>query len=217
MQPYFIPYAGYFRLFAATDLFVIYDCVQFTRRGWIHRNQLYDHNDVLQWLTLPFTKAPQTVSISELSFANDASARMSDQMQRFPIFNSSPYLTSHFTSLLFDFAQNPTSYICHLLKHVCETLGLPFNIAYSTDLNLPPEIKGQDRIINIAKQYGATEYVNLSGGRKLYETDVFKNHGMKLKFLSEYQGPSDSMLERLMRQNSSELRKDILTQSTIND
>jgi hypothetical protein len=34
MQPYFIPYAGYFRLFAATDLFVIYDCVQFPRRGW---------------------------------------------------------------------------------------------------------------------------------------------------------------------------------------
>jgi hypothetical protein len=42
MQPYFIPYAGYFRLFAATDLFVIYDCVQFARRGWVHRNRLPD-------------------------------------------------------------------------------------------------------------------------------------------------------------------------------
>ncbi|MEL6186537.1 MAG: WbqC family protein, partial [Myxococcota bacterium] len=26
MQPYFMPYLGYFRLFAATDLFVVYDC-----------------------------------------------------------------------------------------------------------------------------------------------------------------------------------------------
>jgi hypothetical protein len=40
MQPYFIPYAGYFRLFAASDLFVIYDCVQFPRRGWVQRNRL---------------------------------------------------------------------------------------------------------------------------------------------------------------------------------
>ena len=29
MQPYFMPYAGYFRLFAAADLFVALDCVQF--------------------------------------------------------------------------------------------------------------------------------------------------------------------------------------------
>ena len=42
MQPYFIPYAGYFRLFAASDLFVIYDCVQFPRRGWVHRNKLIE-------------------------------------------------------------------------------------------------------------------------------------------------------------------------------
>ena len=33
MQPYFFPYAGYFRLFAHVDEFVIFDCVQFRRRG----------------------------------------------------------------------------------------------------------------------------------------------------------------------------------------
>jgi hypothetical protein len=33
MQPYFMPYAGYFRLFAAADVFVLFDCVQFPRRG----------------------------------------------------------------------------------------------------------------------------------------------------------------------------------------
>ena len=37
MQPYFMPYAGYFRLFAAADVFVLFDCVQFPRRGWVHR------------------------------------------------------------------------------------------------------------------------------------------------------------------------------------
>jgi hypothetical protein len=37
MQPYYYPYAGYFRLFAATDLFVIYDCVQWNRQGRVHR------------------------------------------------------------------------------------------------------------------------------------------------------------------------------------
>ena len=57
MQPYFIPYAGYFRLFAASDLFVIYDCVQFPRRGWVHRNRLLDRSGKLRWLTLPLDRA----------------------------------------------------------------------------------------------------------------------------------------------------------------
>lgn len=42
MQPCFIPYVGYFRLFAASDLFVICDCVQFPRRDGVHRNRLLD-------------------------------------------------------------------------------------------------------------------------------------------------------------------------------
>ena len=59
MQPYFIPYAGYFRLFQSVDLFVVYDCIQFARRGYVHRNQLPNFTDELSWITLPLAKAPQ--------------------------------------------------------------------------------------------------------------------------------------------------------------
>ena len=72
MQPYFLPYAGYFRLFAATDLFVIYDCVQFPRRGWVHRNRLVDASGKERWLTLPLAKVPQRTLIRDLCFASDA-------------------------------------------------------------------------------------------------------------------------------------------------
>jgi hypothetical protein len=40
MQPYFFPYAGYFRLLQAADHFVLLDCVQFPRRGRVHRTQV---------------------------------------------------------------------------------------------------------------------------------------------------------------------------------
>jgi hypothetical protein len=39
MQPYFLPYPGYFRLFAAADQVALFDCVQFPRRGWVHRSR----------------------------------------------------------------------------------------------------------------------------------------------------------------------------------
>ena len=60
MQPYFVPYAGYFRLFAAADVFVAYDCVQFPRRGWVHRNRLPTATGMSDWLTLPVRNARAT-------------------------------------------------------------------------------------------------------------------------------------------------------------
>ncbi len=40
MHPYFFPYIGYFQLINAVDRFVIYDDVNFIRRGWINRNRI---------------------------------------------------------------------------------------------------------------------------------------------------------------------------------
>src|SRR5215207_8721062 len=85
MQPYFIPYAGYFRLFAASDLFVIYDCVQFPRRGWVHRNRLPDATGQESWLTLPLAKAPRDVRIRDLRFSADADQILADRMRRIPL------------------------------------------------------------------------------------------------------------------------------------
>lgn len=35
MQPYFLPYIGYLQLINAVDTFVVYDNIQYTRKGWI--------------------------------------------------------------------------------------------------------------------------------------------------------------------------------------
>jgi len=76
MQPYFNPYAGYFRLLAAADLFVNYDCVQFPRRGWVYRNRLPDSNGAAGWLTLPLEKAPRSATFGDLRFPADSIARL---------------------------------------------------------------------------------------------------------------------------------------------
>src|SRR6478672_877532 len=84
MQPYFIPYAGYFRLFAASDLFVIYDCVQFQREGWVHRNRLTDPFGANRWLTLPLEKSPLATPIRDLRFVPDAKEVLGRRLQTFP-------------------------------------------------------------------------------------------------------------------------------------
>lgn len=212
MQPYFIPYAGYFRLFHAVDLFVIYDCVQFTRRGYIHRNQLLNSNGEATWLTLPLARAPQDILISALTFSSDAKQRMQEQTNKFPIFKNDRYLNNEFNQKIMDFSVSPVRYITHLLKLTCSLLNLNFNVVHSSELNIPSELKGQDRILFIAKHFKTTEYINAPVGRSLYDAASFGSHNIKLTFLSDYEGPKQSILARLFSEDLTILRKEIISQ-----
>ena len=70
-----LPTAKYFRL-AEADVVCILDCVQFPRRGWVHRNRLPGVAGHAHWLTLPLAKGPINVRIADLRFAEDAEAAL---------------------------------------------------------------------------------------------------------------------------------------------
>lgn len=212
MQPYFMPYAGYFRLFHATDLFVIYDCVQFPRRGWVHRNQLINYQNTLQWLTLPIAKAAQTTKIKDLTFSDQSVEVWQDQKTRFPVFSQLTKIDPTLSHSLENFHVTPTDYLELHLKKICQLLGFKFNTIRSSSLHLPDELKGQDRILAIAKHFNANTYLNAPGGRELYDEEVFKHHNIKLEFLSNYKGIFTSILHRAVSEDKTTLYKEIIEQ-----
>ena len=116
MQPYFIPYTGYFRLLSETDQFVIYDCVQFQRRGWLHRNKLSDKNGTLQWLTLPLEKAPQSLIIRDLKLVSDAEAEIAHRLEKFSLKSSDVQFQQQVLQKLVPSSLDAVDYICDLLQ-----------------------------------------------------------------------------------------------------
>ena len=44
MQPYFMSYNGYWQLLHAVDTFVVYDNIQYTKKGWINRNRFLSNS-----------------------------------------------------------------------------------------------------------------------------------------------------------------------------
>ena len=209
MQPYFLPYAGYFRLFAASDLFVIYDCVQFPRRGWVHRNRLMDSSGNSRWLTLPLQRAPQSVLIRDLEFPADARETFAARLRPFPLTAKCPANAAPVLEAMRDVGGRPVDYLERLLKRVVDTLGLPWNVVRSTALAIPESLHGQDRILEIVKRLGARRYVNASGGRSLYDCKAFEAIGIELEFLADYDGPSDSILTRILTENRNDIAAQI--------
>ncbi|MBW4093672.1 MAG: WbqC family protein [Proteobacteria bacterium] len=213
MQPYFVPYAGYFRLFAATDLFVLYDCVQFPRRGWLHRNQLRDTRGESQWLTLPLRKAPQDVLIHDLRFRDTAAADMDGQFPRFPALALAAALP--LMQQFRDLSGTPLDHIERLLRYAAEQLGLPWRVLRSSSLGVDPALRGQDRILAIAGRLGAACYVNAPGGRALYDTASFNAAGIALRFLEPHLGSYASIAERLATEPPAAIAAEIVAGSRL--
>lgn len=208
MQPYFLPYAGYFRLFAASDLFVIYDCVQFPRRGWVHRNRLVDARGVERWVTLPLAKAPRHVLIRDLRFPHDASDLLAGRLRPFRL-ETEDHEVQEILAATREVRGSPIDYLEQLLKSVVTYLGLRWSVMRSSALQVPTGMRGQQRILEIARRLGAARYVNSPGGTKLYDYNTFAEAGMELCFLDQYRGPSSSILTRLIEEPRDTLAADI--------
>ena len=69
MQPYFFPYIGYFQLINSVNEFVIYDNIEFAKKGWINRNQIL-RQDQAHKFVLPLEKASQNRLINEIPIAD---------------------------------------------------------------------------------------------------------------------------------------------------
>src|SRR5687768_6232595 len=74
MQPYFLPYLGYYQLVNAVDTFVFFDDVNFIKKGWIHRNQVLVNGEAHKF-TIPLKDASQNKKIYEVHLSDYAAWR----------------------------------------------------------------------------------------------------------------------------------------------
>jgi len=210
MQPYFFPYAGYFRLFSSVDEFVIFDCVQFPRRGRVHRTQVIGPACTVEWLTLPLAYHAREVLIRDLAFSSDARDRLDERLARLDwIHTTSGPAADRIRAFLYSPLESVIDYLEAGLRLVTEVLGLSACISRSSALNLAPSLRGQARVIAAAKSVGATHYVNSPGGQALYDANSFADAGIELAFLSPYEGRFFHLLPSLMTRNLAEIRRDI--------
>jgi hypothetical protein len=216
MQPYFMPYAGYYRLFEAADVFVMFDCVQFPRRGWVHRNRFPLCDGRLDWLTLPVARCARETRIDELAFAPDADARLVVDIQRFPELSKACSQRSALLDLVTNIGTGTLAdYLCGQLRTVAAMLGLSKTVIRSSQLSIDAGTRGQARVIAIAKAIGATRYVNSPGGRELYDAQSFADHGIELKFLNPFQASTHSVLTLLLADSAANVASMIRHQTTL--
>jgi len=184
MQPYFLPYIGYWQLLSAVDRFVVYDNIQYTKKGWINRNRfLRDGGDAL--FTVPLKKGSDFLTIVERSIADEFEPRallnpLASAYRQAPFFDSAFPLLESIVSAA---PRNLFEYLLNSLRAMAAWLDIATPIVVSSTVAIDHGLKGESRVLALCRAMDATRYVNAIGGRQLYAVDSFARQGIDLKFI----------------------------------
>lgn len=185
MQPYFLPYIGYFQLINAVDLFVICDDVNYIKNGWINRNRILLANKDYKF-TVPIEKQSQNKLINELTIYNGNLSKKNLLTSFEYAYKKAPHF-KEIHPLLKDIILNEenhlSNYITYSLKKISNFLDLDTKIILSSHINKNINLKKQDKILEMCHILQATDYINAIGGVSLYDKKIFKKNKINLFFL----------------------------------
>ena len=185
MQPYFLPYIGYWQLIHAVDTFVACDNIKYTKQGWINRNRFLQHGKI-EIFSLPLKRDSDSLNIDQRYLADSFPADRQKLLRRFEsAYRLAPNHTEGMdllsTCLLCD-ETNLFNYLFHSIKQVCGYLDIKTELIVSSSLSMNHGLKAEERVMATCKVLEATDYLNLSGGKSLYDKQHFAEHGIRLHF-----------------------------------
>lgn len=183
MQPYLFPYIGYWQLINYSDIFVLYDDVNYFKGGFINRNYIL-FNGKKQRFTLNLRKASINKKINEISVLKNNHKKIIKTIEY--AYSKAKYFNNVFPMLkeiLSNNEENLVNYIEYSIQLISNYLNINCKIKKSSSIEKKNYLTGKEKIIDICKIINCKQYINLYGGIKLYRKTDFEKNGIQLKFL----------------------------------
>lgn len=184
MQPYFLPYIGYWQLLNSVDEFIIYDNIQYTKKGWFNRNR-YLKNGKDDVFSIPLKKDNDFLNVDKRIISNEYNKKkLIAQFQN--AYSKAPYrkdVMDIFEEIINFDNDNLFEYIYNSVIKVSQYLDINTNIVKSSTICINHSLKGQNKVLALCKSENANIYINAIGGKELYCKEVFANENIELKFI----------------------------------
>lgn len=187
MQPYVLPYIGYFQMISAVDKFVFYDDVNFIKKGWINRNKILVNNKDFTF-SIPLTKISQNVSINKTDINLDRFEEWKQKFVQTLKFNykKAPHfvaVNAQIENLLATDSKTISQFAIESVITISKYLEINTEFLVSSERYDNKHLERQERLIDICEQENATHYINALGGQDLYSKDSFMRKGVQLNFI----------------------------------
>jgi hypothetical protein len=190
MQPYFMPYLGYFSLIKNTERFILLDAVQFIYHGWIERNRILKPGGGWQYISVPLEKHRRAAVIRDVKIygGEDWRIKIARQVEHYK--KKAPYYKQTLEVIMESLncaTDSITRLNAHCLKTVCGYLGINGRISVFSDMGLEIErpLVADEWALNLCKILagGGVEYWNPEGGAAFFNTEKYVKAGINIKFI----------------------------------
>jgi len=185
MQPYFLPYIGYFQLINAVDIFLLYDDVNYIMRGWINRNRILLNNEAYLF-SIPIEKPSQNKLINETRILFNEKDRINLLKTIQLAYKKAPMFDEIYPMIEDIIKFNDTDltrFIQNSIIKISNYADIKTKIIRSSGIEKNNSLTGEEKILEICKQLYANIYINSYGGYNLYSTENFDRAGINLKFI----------------------------------
>lgn len=186
MQPYFFPYIGYFQLMHAVDQFIVYDNIEFTKRGWINRNRVLV-NGADAYITVSLKKDSDYLQVVDRYLAEIWPDERRSLLNRVTeSYRKAPYFEQVFPFLkdsLHMEERNLFKFLFSTLTAAKEYIGIATPLVVSSSVQIDQTLRASEKVLALCKARGAEVYMNPIGGVELYSKEQFRRQGVDLVFL----------------------------------
>ncbi len=189
LQPGYLPWLGFFDQLHRADEFVIYDDVQYDRRGWRNRNRVKGPQGPI-WLTVPVrTKGAfhQTVREARIENSRDWRRRHLETLRR--CYRHAPFFEEIMDLLAPIYAAEWELLIdldLALIRRLAGYLGIDTPLLFASEIAHGGGKTG--RLLRICAARGATHYLTGDAAKGYIDRQAFAEQGITLEFQG-YQHP----------------------------
>jgi hypothetical protein len=181
LQSNYVPWKGYFDLMAMSDLFVVYDSVQYTKNDWRNRNLLPTANGTT-WLTIPVAtsgkghQAINEAAIDDRRWARKHWQTISQVLARRSAF---PAVRELWRSWWEEAEQYDLLHDVNVmfLRRLANQLCISTPLVDDREFTFAPD-SPTGRLVQLCTQTGADRYVTGPAGLNYLELDRFAEAGI---------------------------------------
>lgn len=189
LQPAYLPWLGFFDQYDWSDVFVLYDDVQYDKNGWRNRNRILTANGPT-WLTVPVKVSGQNFPpILEVGIDNTQDWRRKHKLSLEQAYRKAPFFPTVYPALQAVLDQEWDKLIdldLAMLRALTDLLGMEWKVLRSSELGVPGQ--KTERLIGLCRKLGATEYLTGDAARSYLDESAFEAIGVKVRWHG-YQHP----------------------------
>jgi hypothetical protein len=183
LQPGYLPWLGFFDQMCKSDVFVMYDDVQFDKHGWRNRNRIKTPQGA-QWLTVPVLTKGYGKQLNKDVLVNNADRWSSKHLGALKQnYSKAPFFRSYIGFFEQIYARR-WKYLMDLnmtvIRGLMRELGLERKIVFSSDLGIAGG--RTDRLVGICTKLGAQTFLEGDAGQAYLDESLFRLNHIEVEF-----------------------------------